>query len=170
MGVKIFQKTSDSSSSFIDVTESLDQMTFSESNPSFLLYDCSNGSCIQTFGFVKYKSDSEDHFSFINCFRVGDEVNPIFVGCTKMIYDSGHESCSAPADKNKFNYDYASDTFYWCTNVKIDGTDTYKYLSLPMKNNKMFLFTNGIATFPTTSDNQNVLLKINTNSIALAKG
>jgi len=104
----------------------------------------------------------------MNCYSKDD--SNLILDCRKMTYDSGHTSTCTENNKNVYDFDSEKSMFYWCTNVKIDNTNVYKYISIPMENNKMFMFKSGVATFPNTSDSQDVLVKISTNTISLVKG
>jgi len=103
----------------------------------------------------------------MNCYSEDD--SNLISYCKKMTYESGHTSTCTENNKNMYDFDSENSIFYWCTNVNINNENIYKYISIPMKNNKIFMFKSGMATFPNTSDSQDVIVNINVNTISLAK-
>jgi len=175
VGIKIFQKGL-SFNDFKEVTNSLDTIIINpqESTPYFVIYDCLSTGCIQTSGYIKYKSPSEESYNFMSCYT----DNPSFdIGCVKLYRDnSSDQTCDkVKAIAGTYIYDDESDSksnFKLCYSSKISSKTVFEYITIPFikNNNGIFLFTNDIINFPNTSEGNSVMVKIDNYSITLKKG
>ncbi|MBE6494088.1 MAG: hypothetical protein E7Z84_05730 [Methanosphaera stadtmanae] len=182
-GIRVFQKMADLNT-YNDVTDSLDSITLSSSeiDPLFILYECSSTSCVQTSGYIKYKlSSAGSKYEFMKCIvpssTDGDDDDfSSLVGCSKLIGDSSASTCDATrVTHSSYYYDETTDPdspiFYLCMNVKVDNTNTYRYIPFIFSEEeqiKWFSFQNGESTFPNTVVDGDVVVKIMSHSITVA--
>jgi len=175
LGIKIFQKGS-SFNEFKDVTNSLDSITTNsqETTLYFVIYDCLSSGCIQTSGYVKYKSQSDENYNFMSCYS---DLSSYDIGCVKLNEDrSLDQTCNlSKAIAGTYIYDVVSENeayFKLCYSLNISSKTVFNYITIPFirKSQGIFLFTNDIINFPNTSEGNKVIVKIDNNAITLKKG
>eukprot|EP00833_Pecoramyces_ruminatium_P007216 jgi/Orpsp1_1/1181248/evm.model.c7180000076438.1 len=119
--LKVFQKGL-TSTDYVDVTHSLKyiKLNQNEKNPIFLLYDCNSEGCIQTSGYIKYKTAipgskliNNDEFDFVACYENDDQ------GCYKLEYMTEEDEKEGCSEINSGKIQYHPHSSHLYANFKI---------------------------------------------------
>lgn len=191
-GIMVFQKTGTTSfTDYREVTSTLNSITLNakEYNPFFAVYDCTTSGCIQTAGFVRYKTEStpatdalHSGYEFVTCYTKNNLLTNV-IGCVKINEDhtplysnDANWKCNQAKGTSISTYRYketaSGGIFHSCSAPKIgESPYDFKYISINTRKglDDYFFFENGSTFFPDTDSNTKVFLIVNEYSAVLNK-